>query len=195
MFNVAKEIHGGAGVLFLYGNYYGDKMNFDLAAEMLQDDENIRVESVRVSDDVASAPREDWQKRRGVAGIFFAYKIAGACAETFASLDKVKEVAEKTIANTATMGVALSSCTIPASGKPTFSIHEDEMEIGTGIHGEPGLKRSKIKTAKEISEEIIQYLLKDLSIQSGDEVALLVNGSGSTPLEHEIGMWITQACG
>ncbi|MDB5055336.1 MAG: dhaK [Bacilli bacterium] len=181
--NVVKEIHGGKGVLFLYGNYFGDKMNFDLAAEMLEEDENIIVKTIRVSDDVASAPRKNWQNRRGVAGIFFAYKIAGACAETMASLDKVKEIAEKTAANLATMGVALTSCISPASGKSTFTIGEDEMEIGMGIHGEPGIKRSKLEGAKEISEEIIQYLTEDLALKSGDEVAVLINGSGATPLE------------
>jgi dihydroxyacetone kinase-like protein len=181
--NVVKEIHGGKGVLFLYGNYFGDKMNFDLAAEMLEEDENIIVKTIRVSDDVASAPRINWQNRRGVAGIFFAYKIAGACAETMASLDKVKEITEKTVANLATMGVALTSCIIPASGKSTFTIGEDEMEIGMGIHGEPGIKRSKLEGAKEISEEIIQYLTEDLALKSGDEVAVLINGSGATPLE------------
>jgi phosphoenolpyruvate---glycerone phosphotransferase subunit DhaK len=183
MVNVAKEVDGGEGILFLYGHYFGDKMNFDLAAEMLEDDENITVKTVRVSDDVASAPRENWQNRRGVAGIYFAYKIAGACAESRASLDKVKEVTEKAVANLATMGVALSSCVIPASGKPTFAIEETEMEMGMGIHGEPGIKRGPLKTAKEISEEIIKYLTEDLALESGDEVAVLVNGSGATPLE------------
>lgn len=183
MVRVAKEIHGGRGVLFLYGHYFGDKMNFDLAAEMVAEEENITVETVRVSDDAASAPRDRWRDRRGVAGIFFAYKIAGACAETSASLDQVKEAAEKAVANMATMGVALSSCIIPASGKPTFAIGEDEMELGTGIHGEPGISRTKLKTAGEIAEEIVRYLIADLALESGDEVAVLVNGSGATPLE------------
>ncbi|MEW9672627.1 dihydroxyacetone kinase subunit DhaK [Ammoniphilus sp. 3BR4] len=183
MIDVAREIHGGAGVLFLYGHYFGDKMNFDLAAEMLEEEDQITVKTVRVADDVASAPRENWQSRRGVAGIFFAYKIAGACAEAMAPLEKVQQMAEKTVANLATMGVALSSCTIPASGKPTFTIEEDEMEIGMGIHGEPGIKRSKLKTSKEISEEITHYLIEDLALKPDDEVAVLINGSGSTPLE------------
>ncbi|WP_102344950.1 dihydroxyacetone kinase subunit DhaK [Bacillus sp. Marseille-P3661] len=183
MVNVAKEIHSGNGVLFLYGNYFGDKMNFDLAAEMLEDDEDIRVETVRVSDDVASAPREDWTKRRGVAGIFFAYKIAGACAEKLLPLEKVKAVAEKAVENIATMGVAISSCTIPSSGKPTFEIGEDEMEVGMGIHGEPGIRRAKLTTANEIVNELVPYLLEDLQIKAGDNIAILVNGSGTTPLE------------
>jgi dihydroxyacetone kinase-like protein len=182
MVSVAKEIDGGEGVLFLYGHYFGDKMNFDLAAEMLEED-GIIVKTVRVSDDVASASRDHWRNRRGVAGIFFAYKIAGACAESMQALDKVTEIADKTASNIATMGVALSSCTIPASGKPTFEIGLDEMEMGMGIHGEPGIKRSKLGTAKEISEDILSYLIEDLGLQSGDEVAVLINGSGATPLE------------
>jgi dihydroxyacetone kinase-like protein len=183
MVNVAKEIDGGIGMLFLYGNYFGDKMNFDLAAEMLQEEENITVETVRVSDDVASASRENWQNRRGVAGIFFAFKIAGACAETRVDLTEVKKIAEKTVAHTATMGVALSSCVIPASGKPNFTIEEDEMEMGMGIHGEPGIKRTKLAKAGEISEQILRYLIEDLDLKSGDEAAVLINGSGATPLE------------
>jgi dihydroxyacetone kinase-like protein len=183
MINVAKDIDGGAGVLFLYANYFGDKMNFDIAAEMLADDEDIMVESVRISDDMASAPRDNWQNRRGVAGIVFAYKIAGACAETMAPMEKVKAVAEKTAANLATMGVALSSCIIPASGKATFTIDEHEMEIGMGIHGEPGIKRTQLKPAKEIAEEIVNHLVGDLSLKPQDEVAVLINGLGATPLE------------
>jgi dihydroxyacetone kinase-like protein len=182
MFHVAKAIDGGAGVLFLYGHYFGDKMNFDLAAEMLSD-EGIRVETVRGSDDVASAPKQNWQQRRGVAGIFFAYKIAGACAEAMHSLDEVKRVTEKAISQIATMGVALSSCIIPASGKVTFRIGEDEMEVGMGIHGEPGIRRTKLASAKEIASEIVPYLTKDLQLKAGDEVAVLINGSGATPLE------------
>lgn len=183
MVNVVKDIHGGEGVLFLYGNYFGDTMNFELAAEMLEEEAGIIVKTVRIADDVASAPRESWRNRRGVAGLFFAYKITGACAETGASLDKVKEIAEKTAMNLATMGVALSSCAIPASGKPTFTIEDDEMEIGMGIHGEPGIRRTKLKAAKEISEEIVDHLIEDLNLKTGDEVALLINGSGATPLE------------
>jgi len=183
MASVARQIHGGEGMLFLYGNYFGDKMNFELAKEMLEEEDGIVVATVRISDDVASAARENWQSRRGVAGIILACKITGACAETGATLGKVKEVAEKTAANLATMGVALNSCIIPASGKRTFDIEDDEMEVGMGIHGEPGIRRSKLKTAKEISEEIVGFLVKDLCLKSGDEVALLVNGSGATPLE------------
>jgi phosphoenolpyruvate---glycerone phosphotransferase subunit DhaK len=183
MYQVAKEINSGNGMLFLYGNYFGDSMNFDVAAEMLEEDDGIVVETVKVSDDVASAPRDEWKKRRGVAGIFFAYKITGACAESRKSLDEVKRVAEKTVENLATMGVAISSCTIPDSGKPNFIIGEHEMEIGMGIHGEPGITRSELKSAHEISETILNHLIEDLSLTEEDEVAVLVNGSGATPLE------------
>ncbi|MBD1382423.1 dihydroxyacetone kinase subunit DhaK [Metabacillus arenae] len=181
--NVAKEVHGDGGILFLYGHYFGDTMNFDLAAEILEEEEDLPVKTVRVSDDIASAPRDTWEKRRGVAGIFFAYKIAGACADKLLPLEKVKGITEKAVANIATMGVAISSCTIPESGKPTFEIADDEMEVGMGIHGEPGIRRTKLKTADEITSEIIDYLIEDLKIKSGDEVSLLVNGSGTTPPE------------
>jgi len=182
IYNVAKELNGENGLLFLYGNYFGDGMNFDVAAEMLEEDD-IYVESVRVSDDVASAPRSDWKKRRGVAGIFFAYKITGAFSETSQPLKEVKRIAEKTAENLATMGVALSSCTLPASGEPNFQIGENEMEIGMGIHGEPGIFRAPLRTANEITTEILDRLMADLSLHKDDEVAVLVNGSGSTPLE------------
>lgn len=183
MAQVARQIHGGRGVLFLYGNYFGDKMNFDLAAEMLEDEDGIRTLSVRVVDDVASAPRERWESRRGVAGIFFAYKTAGASAARGDDLEQVAEIARKATSRTATMGVALSSCIIPASGKPTFEIGDDEMELGMGIHGEPGITRTKLMSAGEIAERVVPELVRDLSLAAGDEVAVLVNGSGATPAE------------
>jgi dihydroxyacetone kinase len=170
-------------ILFLYGNYYGDKMNFDLAAEILEEEENIRVAAVRISDDAASAHRSKWEARRGVAGIFFAYKIAGASAEQGADLDQVAAVARKVASRTATMGVAHSSCVIPASGQPTFEIGDDEMEVGMGIHGEPGINRTKLAPASEIASQLVSTLLQDLSLTTGDEVAMLVNGLGATSLE------------
>ncbi|WP_315121084.1 dihydroxyacetone kinase subunit DhaK [uncultured Clostridium sp.] len=182
MLNVTKDIDGGAGVLYIYGNYGGDVMNFDMAAEM-SDLEDIRVETVLVADDVASAPKGNESKRRGVAGLFYAYKIAGAAAEEGKSLDEVKEITERALNGTRTMGMALSPCTIPSAGKPTFTIGEDEMEIGMGIHGEPGIKREKLKTADEITEELINRILEDLPYESGDEVSILINGLGSTPKE------------
>lgn len=182
MLNVTRAINSGAGVLYLYGNYTGDTMNFELAAEEATA-EGIAVETVRVADDIASFPRSEWQRRRGVAGLFFAYKVAGAKAEQLANLMEVKLVAEKVVSQTATMGVALTPCILPAAGKPTFSIGEHEMEFGMGIHGEPGIKRVEIKTADLIAEEIVPKLIADLNLYSGDETAVLVNGLGATPLE------------
>jgi dihydroxyacetone kinase len=153
MLNVTKAIDGGKGVLYLYGNYGGDVMNFDMAAEMA-DLEDIRVETLLVADDVASAPKGEEEKRRGVAGLFFAYKIAGAKAEEGAELDEVVAVTKRALANMRSMGVALSPCIIPRVGKPTFTLGDDEMEIGMGIHGEPGIKRGKLQTADEIGETL-----------------------------------------
>ena len=157
-------------------------MNFDTAAEMALD-EGIRVETLLVSDDVASAPPEEWQKRRGVAGIFFAYKIAGAKAEQGASLEEVISTTNKALEVIRTMGVALTPCTVPAVGKPTFGIKEDEMEIGMGIHGEAGIHRGPMKSADEITETLVKSVLEDLPFKNGDEVAVLVNSLGGTPLE------------
>lgn len=182
MKEVTRAIDGGKGVLYIYGRYQGDMMNFDMSAEDCIDD-GIPVETVMVTDDVASAPPEDWQKRRGVAGLFFAYKIAGAKAETGASLAEVKAVTEKTVQNLRSMGVALSACTVPTAGKPTFEVPEDQMEIGMGIHGEAGIKRCKMESAHNIAKTLVQYIVEDLPYKSGDEVAVLVNSLGGTPLE------------
>ena len=182
MLNVTKAIDGGKGVLYLYGNYGGDVMNFDMAAEMA-DLEDIRVETLLVADDVASAPKGEEEKRRGVAGLFFAYKIAGAKAEEGAELDEVVAVTKRALANMRSMGVALSPCIIPRVGKPTFTLGDDEMEIGMGIHGEPGIKRGKLQTADEIGETLLNAILEDGPYAEGDEVAVLVNGLGATPQE------------
>lgn len=157
-------------------------MNFDMAAEDCTE-EGIQVESVLVTDDVTSAPRDEWQKRRGVAGLFFAYKIAGAKAETGADLSSVKAAAQKAVSNMRSMGVALGSCTLPTVGKPTFSVSEDEMEIGMGIHGEAGVKRCKLQNADKIAADLVDYVANDLPFCKGDEVAVLVNSLGGTPLE------------
>ena len=182
MLAATREVNGGAGVLYLFGNYSGDKMNFEMAAEMAAIDD-INVKMSIASDDVASAPHSEKSRRRGIAGIFFAYKIAGAKADTMAGLDEVKATADKVIDNTCTMGVALSPCTIPAVGKPNFIIAEDEMELGMGIHGEPGIERTKMKTANEIAAIMADKLIKDLPFKAKDEVAVLVNGLGATPPE------------
>ncbi len=182
MLEVTKAIDSGSGVLYIYGNYGGDVMNFDMAAEMA-DMEDIRVEQVVAGEDVASSPKGKEGKRRGVAGIFFVYKIAGAYAEEMASLDEVKRIAEKVCANVRTMGVGLSPCILPEMGKPTFEMNEGQMEIGIGIHGEPGIGKGELKSADEIVEKIMESILEDLPYQSGDEVSVLVNGLGATPKE------------
>ena len=182
MLAATKEVDGGAGVLYVFGNYQGDTMNFEMSAEMAEM-EGIAVKTCIAKDDVASAPRSEIEKRRGVAGIFFAYKIAGAKANTMASLEEVAETVNKAIENTCTIGVALSSCTIPAVGKPTFTIGEDEMEVGMGIHGEPGIQRSKLVEADKVTEIMTDKVINDLPLKSGDEVAVLVNSLGATPPE------------
>jgi len=182
MLEVTRRIHGGRGVLYIYGNYGGDVMNFDMAAEMA-DLEGIEVRTVLVADDVASAPPEEAERRRGVAGMVFAFKIAGAMADRGGSLDEVEAVTRKALANIRTMGVALSPCTVPAAGHPTFTIGDDEMEIGMGIHGEPGIKREKLQTADQIAERMTQAILADMPLTAGDRVAVMVNGLGATPPE------------
>lgn len=188
MFAVTKEIDQGAGVLYIYGNYGGDILNFDMAAEMADFEADIHVESVVAGDDVASGERLAEGKkntRRGVAGIFFVYKCAGAAAAKLKSLDEVKAVAEKVCANVRTMGVALSPCIVPRVGHPSFELAEDELEIGMGIHGEPGTRRGKMIAADEIAAEMMSKILPDLPYAQGDEVAVLVNGLGGTPLEEQ----------
>jgi dihydroxyacetone kinase-like protein len=185
---VTREIDDGAGVLYIYGNYNGDIFNFDMAAEMVDFEDGIRVESVVAGEDVASAgPSAPGEKntRRGVAGILFVFKCAGGAAAAMLDLDEVKRVAEKAAANVRTMGVALTPCTVPRVGEPGFSIGEDEMEIGMGIHGEAGIRRGKIEPANQIAEEMLDKIVADLPYQSGDEVAVLINGLGATPLDEQ----------
>ncbi len=182
MFEVTKAIDAGAGVLYIYGNYTGDIMNFDMASEMA-DMEDIRVLSLVGNDDVASAPKGEENKRRGVAGIFFVYKCAGAKAAELASLDEVLRVAQKANGNVRTMGVALSPCTLPQVGKPNFEIPEGEMALGMGIHGEPGIWNGALKTADGVTDELLAPIIADLGLEKGDEVAVLVNGLGATPKE------------
>jgi dihydroxyacetone kinase-like protein len=182
MLAVTKAINVGAGVLYIYGNYTGDILNFDMAAE-LAEMADIRVKQIIVADDVASAPKGEENKRRGVAGIFYVYKIAGACAEEMFSLDEVTRLAQKVCVNIRTMGVALSPCIIPEVGKASFVLGDDEMEIGMGIHGEPGINRTKILKADEMVERVLRIILADLPCQRGDEVSVLINGLGATPKE------------
>ena len=182
MLAVTQRIHGGKGVVYIYGNYGGDVMNFDMSTEMAGFDD-IEVRTVLVKDDVASAPADEAHRRRGVAGMVFAFKCAGAKADQGGSLDEVVAAAEKTLANCRTMGVALSPCIVPRAGKPTFTLAEDEMEIGMGIHGEPGMKREKLQTADEITARMMESILADLQPAAGDRVAVMVNGLGATPPE------------
>src|SRR5512135_1390036 len=182
MASVTRRIPGGKGVVYIYGKYGGDVLNFDMAAEMAGFDD-IEVRTVLVKDDVASAPPAEAGRRRGVAGMVFAFKCAGARADKGGSLDEVVAAAEKALANTRTMGVALSPCTVPLAGKPTFTIGDDEMEIGMGIHGEPGMKREKLQTADQITERMLTAILEDLKPAAGDRLAVMVNGLGATPPE------------
>jgi phosphoenolpyruvate---glycerone phosphotransferase subunit DhaK len=182
MLETTRAVSAGQGVLYLFGNYSGDVMNFGMAAEMAEM-EDIKVETVLAADDVASAPKGQESRRRGVAGIFFVYKLAGAKAEQLAPLAEVKRIAEKAVANTRSMGVALTSCTVPAAGRPTFTIGDDEMEIGMGIHGEPGVRRGKLEPADQIAETLLNTILADMPLESGAEVSVLVNGLGATPQE------------
>ena len=177
-----RAAHGGAGVLRLYGNYGGDIMNFDMAGEMVEM-EDIPTTTVRVADDVASAPLAERSKRRGVAGLVYAYKIAGAKADQRATLDQVTAVAQKAADACRSIGVALTPCTVPAVGRPTFEISEREMEIGMGIHGEPGVRRGPMRAADAIAEEMLSLLLADIPLHSGDRISILVNSLGATPPE------------
>jgi dihydroxyacetone kinase-like protein len=182
MLAVTRAVSAGRGVLYLYGNYGGDVLNFDLAAELAAD-EDIAVATIRAADDVASAPAERAERRRGIAGIFFLYKVAGAKADEGASLEEVVAVTQRAAAGLRSMGVALSPCTIPAAGVPTFELPAGEMEIGMGIHGEPGVRRAPLATADAIADELMPAILDDLPYERGDDVAVLVNGLGATPKE------------
>lgn len=189
MFAAACAAHSGKGVLFLFGNYAGDRMNFGMASDMAEA-EGIQVEQAIVADDIASAPLDEMRRRRAVAGLFFPYKIAGAKAELDdADLESVKAAAEKAIQNTRSMGVSIAPCTVPAAGQPSFELADDEMGVGMGIHGEPGIGISKLKTADEIAEILTKPLIEDLNLQANDEVAVLVNGLGATPPEELYILW------
>jgi dihydroxyacetone kinase-like protein len=180
VFEAAKAVNGGKGIVFLLGNYSGDVMNFGLAAEMCRE-EGIPVVQVIATDDVGSGPKEKAFNRRGVVGEFLAWKIAGAKAEAGGNLEEVRTVAEKVNQMTRTLGVALTPCTVPAKGTPTFTLAEDEMEYAVGHHGEPGTAKIKMRSADEITEMMVKEVLEDLPFQSGDEVAVLINGLGGTP--------------
>lgn len=175
-----QEADSGAGVLLIIKNYSGDIMNFNMAKDLAQMDD-IKVETVVVKDDVAVEESTYSTGRRGIAGTVFVHKIAGAKAEKGASLEEVKEAAQKTIANVRSMGMAMTPCILPAVGKPGFELDDNEVEIGMGIHGEPGIQRTSKKTAKEYAEIMVKKILDDYDYSSS-EVALMINGLGSTPL-------------
>lgn len=180
VFEGIKAVDNGAGVLLVIKNYTGDIMNFEMAAE-LAEAEGINVKQVVVNDDVAVEDSSFTTGRRGIAGTVFVHKIAGAKAAQGASLEEVQAVAEKTIQNVRSIGMALTPCIVPAAGTPSFELKENEMEIGIGIHGEPGIERKEITTADEIAVELTEKVIADLGLKSGEEVAVMVNGLGGTP--------------
>lgn len=181
VYEAIKAVGNEAGVLLIIKNYTGDVMNFEMAMEMAEAD-GVKVGKVVIDDDVAVMNSTWTVGRRGIAGTILLHKIAGAAAEEGRSLEEVRKVAEKVVANIRSMGMALTPCTVPAAGKPNFTLAEDEMEVGIGIHGEPGIKRETIKPADAITEELLGRILADQPLAAGDEVALLINGLGGTPL-------------
>jgi len=174
--------NNGNGVLCVLGNYGGDVMNFEMACEMVAA-EGIKTKTVIVADDIASANEEEKLKRRGIAGMIFVFKIAGTFAETGASLDEAFKIATEANNNIRTLGVALSPCILPEAGKPTFEINDDEIEIGMGIHGEPGIKREKLKSANDLVDDLYERIIKDSKLTANDNIAVMINSLGATPLE------------
>ena len=181
MLAATRAVDGGAGVLHIVKNYTGDVMNFEMAAEIAQA-EGLRVASVTIDDDVAVRDSLYTAGRRGVGTTVLAEKVCGAAAAAGAPLERVADLCRKVNANGRSMGMALTSCIVPAAGKPTFEIGDDEMEIGIGIHGEPGRTRMKLASAAEIAEMLLAPILEDLPFRSGDTVLAFVNGMGGTPL-------------
>ena len=177
-----KNADNGNGVLCVLGNYGGDVMNFEMACEIVGS-KGIKTKTVIVADDIASASNEEKSKRRGIAGMIFVFKTAGAIAETGASLEDVFKLALETNNNIRTLGVALSPCILPEAGKPTFEINDDEIEIGMGIHGEPGIKREKLKSANDLVDDIYKRIINDSKLIANDNIAIMINSLGATPLE------------
>ena len=176
-----RNANNKKGVLCILGNYGGDVMNFEMACEIVKE-EGIETKTVIVADDIASAKENEKDKRRGIAGMIFVFKVAGALAERGASLEDIYKIASDTNSNVRTLGVALSPCILPEAGKPTFEINKDEIEIGMGIHGEPGISREKIKSANDLTDDICKRILDDFNL-SNQEVGLMINSLGATPLE------------
>ena len=176
-----RNANNEKGVLCILGNYGGDVMNFEMACEIVKE-EGIETKTVIVADDIASAKENEKDKRRGIAGMIFVFKVAGALAERGASLEDIYKIASDTNSNVRTLGVALSPCILPEAGKPTFEINKDEIEIGMGIHGEPGISREKLKSANDLTDDICKRILDDFNL-SNQEVGLMINSLGATPLE------------
>ena len=176
-----KAADAGAGVLLLLGNYAGDVMNFDMAAELAQD-EGIVVTQAIATDDVGAGFKDAPDKRRGVSAEVLIWKCCGAMAERGAPLAEVARIATKVNENARTMGVAIAPCTVPAAGKPTFTLSEDEMELGVGHHGEPGVARVPLQPVDRVVDQLTEQIVSDLPYASGDEVITLINGLGATPL-------------
>ena len=177
-----RNANNGNGVLCIIGNYGGDVMNFEMACEIVTS-EGIKTKTVIVADDIASASNEEKSKRRGIAGMIFVFKVAGSIAETGASLEKTFNIASSANNNIRTLGVALSPCILPEAGKPTFEIKDDEIEIGMGIHGEPGIKREKLRSADQLSDDLCKRILEDYKLNAEDQVSIMINSLGATPLE------------
>ena len=182
MVSAIKNADNGNGVLCVIGNYGGDVMNFEMACEMVEA-EGIKTKKIIVADDIASAKEEEKSKRRGIAGMIFVFKIAGAVAETGASLDNTFKITSEANSNIRTLGVALSPCILPEAGKPTFEIRDDEIEIGMGIHGEPGIKREKLRSADQLIDDLCKRILDDFKLNAKDQVSVMINSLGATPLE------------
>jgi dihydroxyacetone kinase-like protein len=182
MATAIRQADGGAGVVRLYGNYGGDVMNFDMAGDLVELD-GIECTTVLLADDVASAPTAERDKRRGVAGMVLAFKIAGAAADAGLGLAGVTAIAQRAADGCRTMGVALTPCIVPQAGKPTFTLADDEMEVGMGIHGEPGVRRTKLARADAIADAMLEPILADQPLERGARVTVLVNSLGATPAE------------
>ncbi len=177
-----RNADNGNGVLCVIGNYGGDVMNFEMACEIVSSEE-IKTKTVVVADDIASASNEEKLKRRGIAGMIFVFKVAGSLAETSASLEETFNLASLANNNIRTLGVALSPCILPEAGKPTFEINDDEIEIGMGIHGEPGIKREKLRNANPLIDDLTKRILDDFKLTNTDKLCIMINSLGATPLE------------
>ena len=170
------------GVLYLYGNYAGDVMNFDIGAE-LSAEEGIEVKTVLITDDVCSAPPDSKEQRRGIAGLVLIVKMVGAASQSVQSLDELERIAKMTVLETRSVGVSMSPGSIPATGKPTFEIDEELIGLGMGIHGEPGIKREKLRTANDLVDDLYKRIIDDSKLRANDNVAIMINSLGATPLE------------